>query len=461
MIQIILATDMNYGIGYKNDLPWKNIKKDMEFFKEKTTGHIVIMGRNTWESLPDKYKPLPNRYNIVISKKDYEESDKKIPKEQWVNSILESLRLIAKFKKIEENKNKEVFVIGGNQIYNEFIKLNIVHKIWHTFIHKKYDCDLFLDPKIFQKFQKNINNVFSSDELTIHEYQYMNSEEGDYLNLIENLSKNGVYKQNRTGINTYSLFCPKQLRFNLENNSFPLLTTKKCPLKHIFTELNFYLSGKSDSKILESQGVTVWKGNTTRDFLDKRGLSHYKEGDMGPSYSFNFRHYSADYKGCEKDYSNEGFNQVDYCINLIKNEPDSRRIIINLWDPSKLNEMSLPPCMFFYQFYVNNGYLSCHSMLRSSDTFLGLPWNIATASLLTIMLSKVCDLKPAELIMTINDAHIYDNQVEAVKTQISRNPYPFPLLYVKDKKDIYSFEYNDFELLNYHSHESIKVPMII
>jgi thymidylate synthase len=305
--------------------------------------------------------------------------------------------------------------------------------------------------------------VWSNDTLTIQEWQYVNKEEEQYLVHLRNIINTGDFRENRTAVSSYSLFCPPQLRFDLRNHRMPLLTTKKSVLRQIFVELQFYLSGSADSKKLEEQKVFVWKGNTTREFLDKRGLGHYREGDMGPSYSFNFRHFGATYVNCDTDYTGQGFDQVQYCIDQIKNQPTSRRIIIDLWDGSKLDQMSLPPCMHKYQFYVNQGYLSCHAELRSSDTFLGLPWNIGTASLLVYMLAHTCNLLPGDLIITINDAHVYENQIQVAQEQILRQPYTAPLLYIKEgtPRDLFAFKSSDFELLNYQCQEKLSVPMVV
>ena len=352
-------------------------------------------------------------------------------------------------------------MIGGNEIYTQFLKYQIIGTIWLTKFNRIYEADTYFDEKYLNQF--DLIESDCDDDMIINKYTYKNKEELGYLNLLKNILENGNHRENRTDFDTYSLFCPPQLRFDLRNNRIPLLTTKKNVLRQIFVELEFYLSGSSDSKLLENQKVFVWKGNTTREFLDKRGLQHYREGDMGPSYSFNFRHFGAEYKDCDTDYFGKGFDQVLYCIDQIKNNPTSRRMIIDLWDCGKMDQMALPPCMHKYQFYVNDGYLSLHAELRSSDTFLGLPWNIGTASLFVYMMAYVCDLKPGDLIMTTNDAHIYENQLNVVKEQLTRIPYNSPLLIIKEgtEKDLFKFKFSDFELLNYHFYDKLKVDMVV
>jgi dihydrofolate reductase/thymidylate synthase len=458
MFQLILATDLRYGIGNNGTLPWPKNQKDMDFFRKKTTGGIVIMGRKTWDSIPAKHRPLKNRLNIVLTTDNsFVSTDTTFFK----NSVDDIVACIKGLKKETEGyENAEVFIIGGATLYKQFLTMNLVNKIWLTKINNTYECDTFFDVSTLYNFR--VASSVRDCELQFMEYDYYNAEEHNYLSHLKNIIRNGTYRENRTGVNTYSIFCPPQLKFDLTGNKFPLLTTKKCVLRQIFVELQFYLSGKSDSKLLEEQKVFVWKGNTTREFLDGRGLQHYREGDMGPSYSFNFRHIGADYKGCDEDYTGKGVDQLQYCIDLIKNNPSSRRIIIDLWDPTKLDEMSLPPCMFLYQFYVENGVLHCNANLRSSDTFLGLPWNIATASLLTIMMAHVCDIKPGTLTVTTNDAHVYENQLDAINTQLERKPHVFPLLYLNtEEKDITKLNYKDFTLVNYSPYPGFRVPMVV
>lgn len=461
MYHIILARDDSNGIGNKGSLPWPRNKRDMEFFREKTTNNIVIMGRKTWESIPEKFRPLPDRINIILSRSEHENTENV----HWFTNIIDILRFIDSLKKTE-HKDKIPFVIGGAEIYNMFLELQVVSTIWLTTFTQNYECDTFFNVDYLKDFKLDdelIDTKGDFDILSIEKYTYVNKEEKQYLTHVSNILNFGNYRENRTAENTYSLFCPPQLRFNLRNNRFPLLTTKKCVLRQIFVELEFYLAGSADSKKLEEQKVFVWKGNTTREFLDSRGLQHYREGDMGPSYSFNFRHYGAEYTNCDADYTGKGFDQVQYCIDQIKNNPSSRRIIIDLWDCSKMHQMSLPPCMHKYQFYVNDGYLSLHAELRSSDTFLGLPWNIGTAALFLYMMAYSCELKPGDLIMTINDAHIYDNQVNAIKEQLEREPYNFPLLFIKEgtERDLFKFKFSDFELLSYKFYPKLKVPMVV
>jgi thymidylate synthase len=233
----------------------------------------------------------------------------------------------------------------------------------------------------------------------------------------------------------------------------------------------FYLSGKTDNKILQAKGIHVWDGNTSREFLDKRGLSHYEEGDMGQTYGFNYRHFGGEYKGCSVDYglgteNSVGFNQVANVINLIKTEPSSRRIIIDLWDCSTVHKAALPSCLCKYQFNVNvvKKELNLAIYLRSSDYFLANNWNSCCGAILVHLLCNLegIDLTPGELTVFIADAHLYKTHLEQVKINLERRPHPFPKLIVKDKKsDIMDFKFEDIELLGYKSYPNIKAEMAI
>ena len=191
------------------------------------------------------------------------------------------------------------------------------------------------------------------------------------------------------------------------------------------------------------------------------GLYHLNENDGGPIYGFNFRHFCAKYIDCKTNYTNQGFDQIEYVINELKNNPNSKRILINLWNPHDLNKVSLPACHVLYQFWVNDNKLSCLMYQRSADVGLGMPFNIASASLLTYILGKLTNLKPYELIYSVGDAHIYNNHIKQLEKQIKNIPYEFPTLQIKDRNQtkIEDFIYDDFILENYHHHKSIKMDM--
>jgi len=293
-----------------------------------------------------------------------------------------------------------------------------------------------------------------------------NTEEIKYLELLKNIIQNGIQKSDRTQIGTYSIF-GQQSRYNL--TYFPLFTTKKLRLKSIFYELMWILSGSTDNNILKEKKVKIWNGNSSRDFLDSRGLQHYVEGDIGPTYGFAMRNFGFhnDYKGCKKKYIGKGgFDQLEHAIHLIKTNPTSRRIIISLWDPNVNDMVALMPCMMTYNFYVDtkNKKLNLSMYIRSSDTLLGYPWNVAYSSLLVYMICNLegVNLTPGELLISTCDQHIYKNHLPVVQKLIKRKPYPFPKLIVKRKvKKITDYKLVDFLLVNYQSHPYIKARMAI
>lgn len=352
----------------------------------------------------------------------------------------------------------EVYIIGNSELYNEALKRNDIKQIYVKYLDK----DVLGNEYFPMYFKENYILTINEKELMnedLYFQVYERSDELQYLNLIRNVLNNGVYKNDRTNSGIISYF-GNTMRFNIEN-SFPLLTTKKMFLRGIIEELLWFINGKTDAKLLQDKNVHIWDGNSSREFLDSIGLTNYETGDCGPIYGFNFRHYGAEYVDCHGDYNGLGYDQLQNIINLIKTNPDSRRILINLWNPCDLNKVVLPPCHVLYQFWVYNGKISCNLYQRSGDIGLGVPFNIASASLLTYIIAHLTGLKPYELIHNIGDGHIYSDHIEALKTQITREPYTFPQLTInnRNQKNIEDFIYEDFKLENYKSHPKISMMM--
>jgi len=286
-------------------------------------------------------------------------------------------------------------------------------------------------------------------------------EEEQYLNIIKKILKEGIDCDDRTGVGIKSIF-GIQMHFDLSKH-FPLLTTKKMFTRGITEELLWFLRGETDANILKEKKVRIWDGNSTREFLDKVGLNHLEEGDIGAAYGFQFRHFGAKYIDCKTDYTGQGFDQVDYVLREIAQNPNSRRIVMSLWNPPDLDKAVLPPCHMMYQFRVYNKTLSCSMYQRSGDIGLGVPFNIASAALMTYLFAHIHGLEPGELTHTIGDAHIYNNHIEAMKEQVTRTPLPFPKLNIKnrDQRNINDYLASDFELLGYMSHPRIKMNMAV
>jgi len=289
----------------------------------------------------------------------------------------------------------------------------------------------------------------------------VNPEEREYLKLCEKIIETGNKKGDRTGTGTWSIF-GAQMRFSLADNTFPLLTTKKTFVRGITEELLWFIKGSTNAKELHDKNVRIWDANGSRAFLDSRGLHNREEWDLGPVYGFQWRHFGAKYRTMHDDYTNQGVDQLKKVIETIKTNPDDRRMLMVAWNPVDLDEMALPPCHCLCQFYVANGKLSCQLYQRSCDMGLGVPFNIASYALLTIMIAHVTNLEPGEFVHTLGDAHVYSNHYDALKEQIGREPRKFPTMKItRDVKDIEDFKMEDFQLSEYDPHPVIKMKMAV
>ena len=258
-----------------------------------------------------------------------------------------------------------------------------------------------------------------------------------YLDLLRDVMENGVDKMDRTGVGTRSVF-GRQMRFDL-SKGFPLVTTKKVHLKSIIHELLWFLKGETNVKYLQDNGVRIWN-----EWADENG-------ELGPIYGSQWRNWNG-----------EGIDQIAEVIETLKKKPNDRRMIVSAWNVGKIAEMHLPPCHMMFQFYVANNKLSCMLYQRSCDMFLGVPFNIASYALLTMMVAQVCGYEPGEFVHTLGDTHIYHNHFEQVKEQLSHTPYPLPQMKINPAvKDINDFKYEDFELVNYQSYDTIKAQVAV
>jgi thymidylate synthase len=268
----------------------------------------------------------------------------------------------------------------------------------------------------------------------------LNPGEQQYLDLLREVLENGARKTDRTGTGTLSVF-GRQLRFAL-GASFPLLTTKKLHLKSIAYELLWFLRGDTNVKWLQERGVSIWN-----EWADENG-------ELGPVYGYQWRHWRTPGGG--------EIDQISKLVENLKAKPDSRRHIVTAWNPADVDRMALPPCHALFQFYVANGELSCQMYQRSADLFLGVPFNIASYSLLTLMVAQVTGLRPGEFVLTLGDAHLYLNHLEQAKSQLARAPHAFPRMRLNPaRKDLLEFEYADFTLEGYEPHPAIKAPIAV
>lgn len=262
----------------------------------------------------------------------------------------------------------------------------------------------------------------------------------NYLDLLQDILNKNIQKDDRTGVGTISVF-GRQLRFDLAQG-FPLMTTKKLFLKGIIHELLWFLKGDTNIKYLQDHGVHIWDAWADKD------------GNLGPVYGYQWRHW--------KTPDGRTIDQIQNLVDMIKKNPSSRRLIVSAWNPADVDKMALPPCHCLFQFYVSNGKLSCQLYQRSADVFLGVPFNIASYALLTMMIAQVTGLEVGEFVHTFGDVHIYLNHIEQVKLQLTREPRPLPKIKINPNvKNIFDFTYEDFELQGYNPHPSIKAPIAV
>lgn len=507
---IIVAINDDNLIGVAENgeysLPW-NLPSDLKFFRNLTTRHdlihsynVIIMGHNTWISLPETYRKSRDRFNIVISR-----DTSLINKADLVSVATSFTNALNQASQLEAT---HVFVIGGATIYREalmnrclrtiylthvkicglipeseddsslsYIKFPISIKLldsWSTVssFMKQYVSSTHIDPSTLIEYEIKIFNVrqpafvnqccieINSNSRIVLEpiqiYTSKNHGEIQYQNLIRRIMNTGVQRTTRNGM-TKGVF-GAQLVYDL-SEGYPLCTLKRSYPKMIFEELMWMIRGQTNVGILRALKVNIWNANSSSEFLKARGLP-YEEGDIGPGYGFQMRHYGATYINCKTNYHGQGIDQLAQTVHLIKNDPISRRNIISLWNPNDLDKMALPPCHMIYQFSVCNGRLDCQLYQRSWDVALG--WNTSTAALFTYILANHCDLQPGHLVHSIGDAHIYQSHIDSggITKMCDRMPMKPPLLiFDKHRECIEDYVFEDLSILDYHSHPPISFEM--
>lgn len=501
----------NRAIGYNNNLLYR-IPSELNMFKKITSNraidrkpNLLVMGRKTFESMNNT--PLPHRMNCIVSSNHYELSNKFTdPGVKFFASIPDTIE----YYENHFYKYSTMFVCGGSAIYDYFIKHNLLDYmiISHITNHEYHTGDVFFPeyPKYFtpisnfkhytnsavvnkcgSKVQLDytcktfVNNAYSERnsldyyikdliDLTdpgnakdVDEVSF-NSVDTVYLSALKNILDNGSLRKTRNS-KTISKF-GLNMEYDISTN-LPLLTTKRVYWSGVIKELLWFIKGDTNAKNLQNDNVKIWDGNSSREFLDSIGLNHYKEGDCGPIYGFQWRHFNAPYIDYTTCYDKLGVDQLQNIIDLIKNDPFSRRMVMSAWNPEQLSEMCLPPCHVMYQFYVNiddagNKLLSCSMFQRSGDMFLGIPFNIASTATLTYILAHMTGCKPDKVILNVGDAHIYENHIDAIHTQLSRSQKRLPTLNIlgDPKKNINDYTIDDFVLENYRPHNNIKADMV-
>jgi len=469
----------NRGIGFKNKLPWPMIKKDMDYFRSITTGcgcNNVIMGRKTYESIG---RPLKGRKNIVITQnKDYEVPPKYKREIYIANSFNDALKLCD-----TSYSSSETFVIGGESIYKYAIKRPDCKNVYVTEIDEDYEVDTYF-PEIPDNFYVTSTRI--DDNLKFIKYTNSikfdyNSSENDYIKCMKNILDCGAKITDRTNIGTLATFCetlkygigivnpfesdPKKITYKL-----PLFTTKKMFTNSVIYELLWFLLGKTDAKWLQDRDTHIWDGNSTREFLDSRGLD-YPEGQLGPVYGNQWVNWGGDH-----NTGTGGINQIKNIISLLREKPYSRRAVLAGWNVSDIDKMALPPCHMTYTFTIINNKLFCKLDIRSNDMFLGHPFNVCSASILTIMIARALNIHPGGIGISITNCHIYQNHIDKVKIQISRTPLEYPDFVLDydisswDDVSALCHEYDDdiskplsdtFKISNYNSYPVLRAPMAV
>lgn len=478
MLEPIVCVDESYGFSKDGKIPW-HFSSDMKLFSDITKGvmdsnkkNICIMGRLTWENIPPKFRPLKDRINIIVSSTMECQNTDYV---YFVKSIEDGMKLCLDM--YLDKKVEHVFVCGGESLYDYALNSVLLKKIHITKINDDYNCDKFIDKDtLFTKCYNDMSQIREFEEnntklsyLVFESHKKYFGEE-QYLALLFDTLNTGHRRQTRNSV-TYSKF-GGSIMFDL-NDGFPLLTTKKIAPRWIWEELMFFLSGKTDTNLLSDKGITIWQPNTTREFLDKCGFKNYDVGDMGGIYGFTLRHSGAKYIDMHHDYTNEGFDQVKYIIETLKNDPYSRRLIMSTFEASQAQTGVLYPC---HGIVINFGIdgdnkLNCIMHQRSIDEVCGLPFNIASYAMLMHILVELVNnsdennnkLKLGILTINFGDRHIYDqpDHIEAVKSQLIRKPFKFPELTFKEKiNKLENMSWENIEISNYKSHPVIKVKMV-
>jgi dihydrofolate reductase / thymidylate synthase len=428
MYKIIAAVDEAGGIGLGGKIPW-HYPLDLQYFREQTAGHTLIMGRITYESIGLQ---LPGRTTIIIS------------------SGGPCISLKAALHAAPANQ--EIFIAGGQKLYTESIAAASTLLI--TRIPGNYSCDRQFPP-IPDHFR--MKNSFAIGGLRFEEWESPNADL-QYAAAIRTILS-GPLRTTRNG-RTLSTFCINHT-FDLRTG-FPLLTTKKMNIRIITDELLFFLLGRTDTNLLQSK---IWKPNTSSEFLRSRDLP-WRAGDMGPMYGFNWRHFGAPYRGCDQEHG--GYDQLRALLNSLRDAPEDRRHLLTTYDPSTVRESVLAPCHgLISQFYVSGPYIDLFTYQRSADMALGYPYNIASYSIMLSIIAAAVNLKPRFLHIGLGDAHIYESHIDAISLQIKRSPSLPPLLSIREKKKeeeplqyILSLNIDDISLQNYDPHPAVKYDLI-
>ncbi|KAJ9537772.1 hypothetical protein OSB04_030505 [Centaurea solstitialis] len=500
--------------------------------------NAVIMGRKTWESIPLKHRPLSGRFNVVLTRSGSFDIAT-IENVLICGSMMSALELLASspyrlsienvfvigggqilreslnapecdaihITEIETNVDCDTFIpaIDASEFqpwYSSFpVVENGIRHCFTTYVRVRNSAAE--SPTKANGSSNGSQGSLQSDTKTfsfLPRKIFEKHEEYLYLKLVEDIISNGALKDDRTRTGTLSKFGCQLFLFPTDavqsekifsiayNQGIKFFRyyvfEQKVFWRGVVEELLWFISGSTNAKVLQEKGIRIWDGNASRDYLDRQvhdyelmcvGLVDREEGDLGPVYGFQWRHFGARYTNMHADYTGQGFDQLLDVIDKVKNNPDDRRIVLSAWNPSDLKQMALPPCHMFAQFYVAHGELSCQMYQRSADMGLGVPFNIASYALLTCMIAHVCaysfidytfysmaDLVPGDFIHVLGDAHVYSTHVRPLQDQLQKMPRPFPILKINpQKKDIDGFVLDDFKLIGYDPQHKIEMKMAV
>lgn len=476
--EMIAGVCHNRGLGFEGSIPWK-CSADMKHFRQTTRTareglmNAIVMGRITWESFGGR--ALPKRLNVVLTRnwREFEcDADNVV--------ALPSLEHAAQYLSKRTDLDKW-YIIGGAKLYAEAIEKDWCSRVILTQIDTDEQCDVFF-PEIPDYYDLSESTPLGSPKegepsCMIHTYvnRYAAHYEQAYMNEMARLITIPPIVGRNGPVHTEF-----QWEYTMDlQDGIPLFSTRRGFWKGICQELLFFIHGRTDARVLSNKGVRIWDGNTTREFLDSRGLKNYDVGDMGPMYGWVWRHYGAEYRGMEHDYAGEGFDQLRDLVDKILNDPTSRRMLLTVYDPSKVCQSVLAPChSIATQFYVREEagekYLDMFTFQRSADMFLGVFFNIPSNALLLSILAQACGLLAGKLTTKFGNCHVYAEHVDAVKQQLERTPSTrFPNVLIKDMSVpdaaggvdavmewIESITYEDIKLLGYEPQGRINAPMI-
>lgn len=468
-MEAIVAFSKNHIIGINGELPW-HLPEDMRRFRQMTIDCVLIMGRRTFDSLGGQ--PLQGREHWVITRTP--EAGVAMDNVRYM-TMTEACTAAAEAC----SNGRRVMIVGGESIYEHFLMSGGVQRLYVSYVDRTVPVPEGAKA-VVARFPVNalegyeLVNAEPSRDVGVQYLTYVlkgtevaKRPEAAYLRLLEEVRQHGQERPDRTQTGTLSSF-GHQMRFDISTH-VPLLTTKFTAWKSCLKELLWFLRGDTNALDLRAQGVPIWDGNTTREFLDGRGLTDLPEGDIGAGYGFQWRHFGAEYKTCKEDYSGKGVDQLEALERGLREDPYGRRHILTAWNPTALSRMALPPCHIFCQFYVTCApgqpmQLSCHMYQRSVDMFLGSPFNIMSYTALTYILAARLGMVPKELVISTGDTHVYLDHIAAVDLQLKRCMLPPPILRVSSEVATKRWEelsMEDFTLYGYVHHPVIKAKMSV